>query len=42
MILYSKRPKNEQHFSIDTEKMSGFIDLLLISGDHRLSRENDH
>ena len=42
MNLYAKQDKNEQNFSIDTKEMSHFISLLLISGYHRLPRENDY
>ena len=42
MNLYAKQDKNEQNFSIDTKKMSHFINLLLIIGYHRLPRENDY
>ena len=40
--VYAKRDEIEQNFCIDTEDMSRFIGLLLISGYHKLPRENDY
>ena len=40
--LYASRDKNDKKFTIDQDEMRKFLGLLLISGYHKLPRENEY